>query len=64
MEEDNWEMSDEAEYERISKMSESELLDYVIEHPEYLTDPYYRGYDTAIYARHDALREPNESDKR
>lgn len=46
---------DELEYEKIAKMSTRELLDYVLCHPEYLSDSYYRGYDTAIYARRKQL---------
>lgn len=46
---------DELEYAKIAKMSTRELLNYVLCHPEYLTDSYYRGYDTAIYKRADEL---------
>lgn len=48
-------MSDKEEYARIATMSLRELLDYVLAHPEYLTDRYYKGFDTAIYARAAAL---------
>ena len=41
---------------RISQMSESELLDYVLDNSEYLSDPYYRVFERAIYARHEELR--------
>lgn len=46
---------DEAEYAKIATMNERQLLDYVLGTPELLTDKYYRGYDTAIYARHEEL---------
>lgn len=47
---------DEAEYAKIALMSESELLDYVMCHAYYLTDGYYRGFDTAIQKRYSELR--------
>lgn len=47
---------DKAEYAKIAKMSVEELLDYVISNPHYLTDSYYRGYNIAIYERHEELR--------
>jgi hypothetical protein len=43
------------ECERISKMSESELLDYVLEHPDYVYDNYYSAFRSAIHKRHDEL---------
>jgi hypothetical protein len=46
---------DELEYEKIAKMTVEELLAYVLGAPHLLTDSYYRGYDTAIYARADQL---------
>jgi hypothetical protein len=46
---------DELEYERISQLTTRQLLDYVLEHPSYLTDSYYRGFDSAIYSRAGAL---------
>lgn len=42
----------------ISKMTEGELLDFVIGNPTYLTDSYYRDFGNAIDARHAALRAP------
>lgn len=46
---------DEKEYTKITKMSMKQLLDYVISNPHLLTDSYYKGYDTAIYKRHEEL---------
>lgn len=46
---------DELEYDRIATFSLLELLDYVLGHPEYLSDSYYKGYDTAILARREVL---------
>lgn len=46
---------DQKDYNRIAKMSVRQLLDYVLEHPYYLTDSYYRGFDTAIYKRAEEL---------
>ena len=46
---------DELEYERIALMSAEELLSYVLDSPYLLTDSYYRGFHTAIYARAEAL---------
>jgi len=48
-------MGDEDEYLKIAAMSERELLDYVIENPNYLIDSYFAGYDTAILNRHAEL---------
>jgi hypothetical protein len=39
----------------IKKMSERELLDYVMAHPEYLTDSYYFVFSRALNARYDEL---------
>jgi len=50
-----YEQTDEYQYTLIAKMSVGELLDYVICHPYYLTDSYYRGFDTAILKRHKEL---------
>lgn len=36
---------------KISGMSIHELLDYVLCYPDYLTDPHYRIFGTAIIAR-------------
>lgn len=49
-------MSDDRQ--RIPLMTESELLDYVIEDPTVLTDPYYREYGDAVRKRHKDLRDP------
>ena len=46
---------DGLECERISKFSIPDLLDYVLKHPDYLTDRYYREFHNAIYARYDEL---------
>lgn len=40
----------------IARMSESELLDFVLAHVDYLTDSYYRAFAAAITARHAELR--------
>jgi hypothetical protein len=55
-------IGDEAEYEKISRMTESELLDYVLGAPHLLCDGYYRGYDTAIYARYAVLLARREAE--
>jgi len=40
------------EVERIMRMPASELLDYIMEMPEYLTDSYYSILGNAIRTRH------------
>lgn len=40
---------------KIRTMSPHELLEFVLTHPEYLTDGYYREFRDAIYARAKAL---------
>lgn len=40
----------------IKAMSESALLDFVLEHPDYFTDPYYIDLAEAVHARHAMLR--------
>lgn len=52
--------SDEVEYLKIAKMSDRELLDYVLASPYLLTDSYYRGFDTAIYARAEQLAQEGQ----
>lgn len=49
-------MSDLDQYKIIAAMDVYELLDYVINQPELLTDSYYRGYDKAIYERAEELQ--------
>jgi hypothetical protein len=39
----------------ISQLSESDLLDFVLAHPDYLSDSYYAAFADAITARHAAL---------
>lgn len=46
----------EEECLRIKAMTESELLDYVMDHPEYLSDPYYYDFGRAMTERHEQLR--------
>jgi len=38
------------------KFTGPELLDFVLWHPSYLTDPQYKAYAWAIRARHAELR--------
>lgn len=47
----NEKSGDEVEYEKIQKMDIYELFGYVLCNPEYLSDSYFRGYDTAIIKR-------------
>ena len=46
---------DEAFIEKIYTMNKSELLELIIEHPEYLCDGYYREFGVAITQRHKEL---------
>ena len=49
-------MSDKAYIASIAKMTESQLLDEVMENPNYLCDPYYRAFGIAIENRYRELR--------
>lgn len=40
---------------KIATMKVGRLLDFVLEHPDYLTDPYYQEFGDAIHERHRAL---------
>lgn len=44
-------MSNRDECYRISRMSVHELLDYVLNNPEYLADSYYHEFRRAIHSR-------------
>ncbi len=46
---------DDLEIERILKMSESELLAYILDFPSVLCDSYYRSFNDAILIRHTQL---------
>lgn len=50
---------DVAECVKIYQMSKVQLLDYVIKHPEYLTDPCHQKIGDAIRNRHLKLRRKN-----
>ena len=52
---------DQAQYDKIAKMSVWELLVYVVDNPNFLTDSYYKGYDKAIYDRVNQLEPENET---
>lgn len=54
-------MSDAQEYKKIAKMNALRLLNYVADHHYYLSDSYYRGFDTAIYKRIEELNMPSKS---
>lgn len=41
----------EVECERIMAMSKDELLQYILDYPDYLTDYYYAVFAVAIQAR-------------
>lgn len=49
-------MSDKAYIASIAKMTESQLLDIVMAHPEYILDSYYRAFGIAIENRYRELR--------
>lgn len=46
---------DDLEVRFILSLSFSALFDYVMNHPEYLTDGYYRMYGAAIDKRYEEL---------
>jgi hypothetical protein len=48
-------MTDKQEAKRIMKMTEAQLLAYVMVSPEYLTDSYYAAMGNAIRARYKEL---------
>lgn len=45
------------EIAKIMKMSATELLDYIMESPDNLTDSYYSQAGNAVRARHEQLKE-------
>lgn len=48
------------EVAKIFKLSKDELLDYILESPEYLTDSYYAVFGIAIHKRRLQLKEAEE----
>lgn len=50
-------MTDEEEIKKISKMSEWELLSWVMSFPESMTDGYYRKFRDAVNQRYQELLE-------
>ena len=51
-------MTDAEFIEKVSTMTESELLDQVMASPEFLTDGYYRNLGDAMNRRYKELRRP------
>ena len=51
---------DDREIEKIFRFSKDELLDYILENPEYLTDSYYAVFGIAIHKRRIQLRGEEE----
>lgn len=49
-------MSDKAYIASIAKMTESQLLDEIMQRPDFLCDPYFRSFGTAIERRYRELR--------
>ena len=50
-------IGDDREIAKIFKFSKDELLDYILENPEYLTDGYFSGFGMAIHKRRIQLKE-------
>ena len=48
---------DDDEVRKIGKMSEAELLKYILDFPSVLSDSYYSMFRNAIYNRHRQLTE-------
>lgn len=46
--------------EDISEMTALELLDFVINYPEYLTDPYYREARAEVHKRFFELKQEED----
>ena len=47
---------DEKEVEKISQLNEQELLDYIMDNCEYMTDHYYYEFAKAIIKRYKYLK--------
>jgi len=47
---------DEKQAERISKMTEGELLDYLMGNTDIMNDSYYAVFSEAVHARYRELR--------